>query len=65
VLFSEKIYIYQLYYKQMKRSLLLVLAKLNKIILPRYSQRDLSKLNKFDKVLIGYRYLVTKNALKK
>lgn len=40
------------------------LAKINKAILPRYSQRDLNNLSKFDKLIIGYRYYVTKNALK-
>jgi hypothetical protein len=40
-----------------------VLAKLNKIILPRYSKKDLSKLSKIDKLIIGYRYYVTKNSL--
>jgi len=39
------------------------LAKINKLILPRYSKRDLNKLNKFDLLIIGYRYFITKNAL--
>lgn len=47
----------------MKKSIFKILAKVNKIILPRYSQHDLNKLSKLDKVIIGYRYLVTKNAL--
>ena len=40
------------------------LAKINKLVLPRYSKRDLNKLNKFDLLVIGYRYFITKNALK-
>ena len=40
-----------------------MLAKINKIVLPRYSQRDLSKLSKIDKALVAYRYWVTTNAL--
>lgn len=40
------------------------LAKINKIVLPRYSKRDLNKLRKFDLLIIGYRYFITKNALK-
>lgn len=40
------------------------LAKINKLILPRYSKRDLNKLGKIDLLIIGYRYFITKNALK-
>lgn len=47
----------------MKKSLFKVLARINKWILPRYSQRDITRLSKFDQALIGYRYWVTKNAL--
>jgi len=39
------------------------LAKINKLILPRYSKRDLNKLKKVDLLIIGYRYYVTKKAL--
>jgi hypothetical protein len=39
------------------------LARLNKLILPRYSKRDLNKLSKIDKALVAYRYWVTINAL--
>jgi hypothetical protein len=39
------------------------MAQINKVILPRYSKRDLSKLSKFDQALIGFRYWVTKNSL--
>jgi len=42
----------------------MALAKVNKIILPRYSKRDLNHLSKLDKVLIGYRYWITKNTLR-
>ena len=41
-----------------------LLAKINKVLLPRYSHRDLNKLSKTDKMIIGYRYWVTKNSLK-
>ena len=47
-----------------KRMIFKVLAKVNKLLLPRYSRRDLNKLNKFDLAIIGYRYFITKNALK-
>jgi hypothetical protein len=47
----------------MKKSLFKLMAQINKVILPRYSKRDLSKLSKFDQALIGFRYWVTKNSL--
>lgn len=47
----------------MKKALFKVLAKVNKIILPRYSQRDITKLSKFDKAMVAYRYWVTLHAL--
>jgi len=46
-----------------KKSIFKSLARINKIILPRYSRRDLTTLSKFDKLIIAYRYYITKNAL--
>jgi hypothetical protein len=46
-----------------RKSLFRFLAKLNKIVLPRYSKRDLTKLTAVDKALIAYRYWVTIHAL--
>ncbi len=40
-----------------------LLAKINKIILPSMINKDLSKLGSLQKLIIGYRYWVTKNAL--
>jgi len=40
-----------------------ILAGLNKVILPKYSKRDLSRLSKLDKVLVAYRYWVTLHVL--
>jgi hypothetical protein len=40
-----------------------VLAKINKTILPSYKDKDLLKLSKMDKAIVGWRYWVTKNAL--
>jgi len=40
-----------------------LLAKINKIILPKYSRKDITNLSKLDQAIIGYRYWVTKNAL--
>ena len=47
----------------MKKIIFHALARLNKRLLPRYSQRDLTKLSKLDKVIIAYRYFITKKYL--
>jgi hypothetical protein len=40
-----------------------ILARINKLILPRYSKRNLAKLSKIEKALVAYRYWVTTHAL--
>lgn len=47
----------------MKKTLFKTLAWLNRRILPRYSRRNLDRLGKVDKLIILYRYWVTRNAL--
>ena len=47
----------------MKRSFFKLLAQLNKRILPSYANKDLAKLTKLEKAVVGYRYWVTINAL--
>ncbi|MEO5600895.1 MAG: hypothetical protein ABIR06_08210 [Cyclobacteriaceae bacterium] len=47
----------------MKKSLFVVMARINRFILPRYSKRDISRLNKLDQAIIAFRYWITKNAL--
>jgi len=47
----------------MKKVLFKILARVNKVILPRYSQRDITKLSKLDKAIVAYRYWVTLHAL--
>lgn len=47
----------------MKKDFFKLLAKLNKLILPRYSKRDITRLTKIDKALVAYRYWVTIHAL--
>jgi len=47
----------------MSKKIFVILARINKIILPRYSKRNLNALSGLDKIIIGYRYWVTKNAL--
>ncbi|HLZ15797.1 MAG TPA: hypothetical protein VKQ08_02110 [Cyclobacteriaceae bacterium] len=39
------------------------LAKLNRVVLPKYSKRDISRLSKLDKALVAYRYWVTLHVL--
>jgi hypothetical protein len=40
----------------LKKTLFRTLARLNKIVLPKYSRKDLTKISKFDKLIIAYRY---------
>jgi len=40
-----------------------MLAAINKVVLPSYGKRDLSKLSKMDKAIVAYRYWVTTNSL--
>ncbi|HEX6892326.1 MAG TPA: hypothetical protein VF141_16580 [Chryseolinea sp.] len=47
----------------MKKSFFKLLAKLNKLILPRYSKKDITRLSKLDKALVAFRYWVTLHAL--
>ncbi|MCH2194730.1 SsrA-binding protein [Kordia sp.] len=49
----------------MKKSFFKILAKLNKILLPSFSKKqlDLSKASKFQLAIIGWRYYVTTKAL--
>jgi hypothetical protein len=47
----------------MKKTFFKLLAKVNKLILPRYSKKDITRLSKIDKALVAYRYWVTTHAL--
>jgi hypothetical protein len=49
----------------MKKQVFKILARLNKLILPSYSKKqlDLAKANKLQMAIIGWRWFVTKNAL--
>lgn len=49
----------------MKKSLFKFLAKINKLVLPSFTNKglDLSKASKFQLAIIGWRYYVTTNAL--
>ncbi|MBK6266908.1 hypothetical protein JKA74_17830 [Marivirga sp. S37H4] len=47
----------------MKKLIFKGLAKLNKVILPSFGKKDLTKLSKWQKAIVAYRYYITKNAL--
>jgi hypothetical protein len=47
----------------MKKSIFKLLAKINKVILPKYYMRDLKNLKKWEMAIVGYKYWVTRNAL--
>jgi hypothetical protein len=47
----------------MKKVFFKVLAKINKVLIPRYSKRDLTKLKKWEQAMVAYRYWVTLNSL--
>lgn len=40
-----------------------LLSKINRIILPSFIYRDLTRLNKLEKLIIGYRIWVAKKTL--
>ena len=50
--------------KEIKRQFFVALSKINKALLPKTYKLDLNNLSKFDKVLIGYKYWVTRNVLR-
>ena len=47
----------------MKKSVFKILALINKVALPRYSKKDITKLSKVEKAIVAYRYWVTLNSL--
>ncbi len=50
---------------KMKKQVFKILAKINKIVLPSYSKKelDLAKASKLQMAIIGWRWFITKNAL--
>jgi hypothetical protein len=46
-----------------KKQLFKILARLNKVVMPRFSRKDITRLSKIEKGLIAYRYWVTLNSL--
>jgi hypothetical protein len=47
----------------MKRSVFKILARINKMILPRMSDKDLTKLSRTQKAIVAWRYWVTINSV--
>ncbi len=41
----------------------IALAKLNKVLMPSMKSKDLTRLSKIDKLIVGYRYIITKKSL--
>ena len=39
------------------------MAKINKIIMPKLFNKEIIKLKSYEKLILGYRYWVTKNSL--
>lgn len=53
------------YFYPMKKQVYKLLAKINKLLLPSYTKKqlDMGKATKAQLAIIGWRYLITKNAL--
>ncbi|MBK7383563.1 MAG: hypothetical protein IPI81_09535 [Flavobacteriales bacterium] len=47
----------------MRKALFQLLARLNKLLLPKLWHKDLTRLSKAQKAIVGWRIWVTKNAL--
>ena len=47
----------------MKKNLFRLLARVNRALLPKQWDRDLSRLSTMRRLLAGYRYWVTRNAM--
>jgi len=47
----------------MKKELFRLLARLNKLLLPKLWSKDLTRLTKAQRAIVGWRYYVTRNAL--
>ncbi|MCX6295945.1 MAG: hypothetical protein NTX97_07740 [Bacteroidetes bacterium] len=47
----------------MKKTIFKVLAVINKALLPKYYNRDLKSLKKWEMAVVGYKYWVTTNSL--
>ena len=52
-----------LMFMRIKKRLFRVVAKINKLLIPSMSNKDFNKLTNLDKLIIAYRYWITKNSL--
>jgi len=46
-----------------KKYIFRILAVMNKLIIPKLHKKDVIKLKNYEKVILGYRYWVTKNSI--
>jgi len=46
-----------------KKYIFRILAAMNTLIMPKLYKKDITKLKNYEKVILGYRYWVTKNSL--
>ncbi len=46
------------------RSLFSALIQINKVLFPKYWKRDLAKLSKFEKLIVGYKIWLGKRAVR-
>ncbi len=51
------------YLYPMKKTIFKILAHINKAILPKYYQRDLKNLKKWEMAIVAYKYWVTINSI--
>lgn len=47
----------------MKKQIFRLLARLNKLVFPKMWDKDLTRLTKWQKAMVAWRYYVTRNAL--
>lgn len=46
-----------------KKYIFRILAVINKLIMPKLYKKDINRLKNYEKVILGYRYWITKNSL--
>ena len=54
---------HQVHLTTMRRATFRLLARLNKALLPKLWDKDLTRLSRAQKLLVAWRYWVTRNAL--
>ena len=46
-----------------RKNIFKVIAFLNRVIIPKLYKKDIAKLKNYEKVILAYRYWITKNSL--